>query len=248
MRRTLVPVLLALSCGGGGDALPDGGGLDAVQEVAGDATAEAAQDGKADTAARPDDAGGESDAAAEADPASTGPDVAGLTGLDCKQFYRRCVSQCPVGADKLPDPGCFDACRVTLSANGGKTLDALLACVATSGCDAEPDDSAKLACYAGECADPYFACFHGEDSCKDVLACAQGCPQGEENGACLVACSQEGTVEAQKQIATILKCIGDECCPGDAAKCGTPQGQQCSKDVLGIGGACFALGMACVAG
>jgi hypothetical protein len=234
-------LLPALSCGGGGDVAPDG--LDAAPDAAVEVS-----DAAGDPAG---DAAGE--AAIEAvevspDMAASTPDTAGLSGLTCKQFYRQCVSQCPVGADKLPDPGCFDACRVTLSADGGRVLDALLSCIATSGCDAKPDDAAKLACYAGECADPYFACFHGEDSCKDVLACAQGCPQGEGNGACLVACSQEGTVEAQKQIASILKCIGDECCPGDAAKCGTPQGQQCSKDVFQIGGACFALGMGCMAG
>jgi hypothetical protein len=179
--------------------------------------------------------------------AETLPDAA-PGNLSCKEFYRQCVAKCPVGADGMPLPTCFEACHQTLSPEGAQVTDAFVACVTNSGCNLKPDDQAKLSCYAEECGDTYYACFHGDDDCAAVLKCAQACPQGEGNGKCVVACSQDGTVAAQQHLVKILKCIADNCCPTDAAACGTPTGQQCAKDVFQPTGACFQLGVQCMTG
>ncbi len=175
-------------------------------------------------------------------------DTVGLSNLSCKDFYRECVSQCPKGADGQPVPTCFQACHQLLSPEGATTTDAFVKCVVDSGCDLKADDQAKLACYGQTCGDTYFACFHGTSGCKDVLTCAQACPQGTTYGACVVACSQDGTVDAQKQLIAILKCISDNCCKANAADCQTPAGQQCAKDVFTpvTGGQCLQLGLACM--
>jgi hypothetical protein len=168
--------------------------------------------------------------------------------LSCKEFYRQCVAKCPIGADGMPLPTCFEACHQNLSPEGAQVTDAFVACITNSGCNLKPDDQAKLACYAETCGDTYYACFHGDDDCAAVLKCAQACPQGEGNGTCVVACSQDGTVAAQQHLVKILKCIADDCCPTDAAACGTPTGQQCAKDVFQPTGACFQLGVQCMTG
>lgn len=175
-------------------------------------------------------------------------DTAALSDLSCKEFYLQCVSQCPLDGEGLAEEACFEACRDTLSTEGEAELDTFLGCLETSGCDIEPDDAAKWNCYVEQCDDAYFGCFHGDEDCAAVLQCIQACPQGDGYGTCVVVCTQDGEADAQKQLVKILQCIGENCCPGDAAQCQTPEGQQCSKDVFQMGGACFLLGSACLMG
>ena len=87
------------------------------------------------------------------------PDTTGLNGLTCIEFYRLCVSQCPVDAENLPREDCFEVCRQTLSTGGEATLDTFLGCLESSGCDALPDDGDKFSCYVSKCDDAYFDCF-----------------------------------------------------------------------------------------
>lgn len=176
------------------------------------------------------------------------PDVAGLSNLSCKEFYRQCVAQCPLGTNDLPEPACFDACRPTLSAEGASTLDAFVACLQTSGCELMTDATARLTCYGEACGTTYTACFHGDLGCGDVLTCAQACPQGDSYSSCVVACSQDGTVDSQALIVKILQCIAAACCPDNSAACNTPEGKTCTNQVFQLGGACFGLGVQCVSG
>jgi len=168
--------------------------------------------------------------------------------LDCKQFYQQCVNLCPKGADNQPEDACFAACHAQLSTEGRAVADALIECVEMAGCEGLTDAGQALTCFADACSEQYFACFHGNDACKDVLTCMGGCAQGDGYNACVVTCSQDGTEEAQKQLIGILQCIGQTCCPADAAACGTPEGKQCSKDAVGVGGACFGQVSECLMG
>jgi len=181
-------------------------------------------------------------------PVEATPDTSSPGTQTCKQFYQECANLCPTAANGLPEPACFEACRPGLSAEGSQTLDAFLSCLANAGCDNQPDDTAKLLCYAGTCDDEYFACFHGDDTCGQVLTCMGGCPQDATNGACVVTCTQDGTVEAQKKLVGILTCIADTCCPDDAAACNTEAGKACSQGAVKMGGACFGQVTGCLVG
>ena len=168
--------------------------------------------------------------------------------LSCKEFYQQCVSQCPKGADGQATPECFDACKPQLSVEGLAVTDALVACVDQAGCSGIADAGQALSCFANACSSQYFACFHGDQACKDVLTCMGGCAQGDGYDACVVACSQDGTEDAQQQLIAILQCIGQACCPDDAAACNTDAGKQCGKDAVGFGGACFTQASQCALG
>ncbi len=168
--------------------------------------------------------------------------------LSCKQFYQQCVAACPKGADGQPTAACFDQCRTQLSAEGETVTAALLVCVEDSGCSDITDSSQALSCFSANCSAEYFGCFSGPDECKDILTCLGGCPQGDTYNACVVTCSQEGTEPAQKHLISILQCIGEACCPADAAACGTTEGQACSKAAVQMGGDCFGPVTQCLMG
>jgi len=190
--------------------------------------------------------------AAEADtdhPSDTAvqPDLPPGT-LSCKQFYQECVAACPKGADNQPTAACFDQCRTQLSAEGEAVTAALIVCVEDSGCKDIADASQSFSCLAEMCSTPYFACFQGTDECSAILTCMGGCPEGDAKGACVVACSQDGTVPAQQHLISILTCIGQACCPADAAACNTTEGQACSKAAVQMGGDCFGLVTQCLMG
>jgi hypothetical protein len=222
-------------------------------EVAGDIAALDVVAPQGDVVAPPEDVGpadaGSSDAAdLQEDAADVAwPDTA-PGDLSCKAFYAECVAQCPKGTDGQVDPDCFEACRATLSASGEADLDAMLGCTDAAGCADAADGAAALTCFADACLNEYLACFHGEASCTEVLQCMGACPEGEENGLCVLVCSQEGTPEAQQHLFSMLACAGEACCPGDAATCQTPDGQACSKAAFEMGGECFGLATQCLMG
>ena len=254
---SLFLMVVMVGCGesGDGQGRPGGdtaGGVDALTDVGfTDGTVPdpdgTLPDGEAPDGATPDATPPDTASPDTASPDAANPDLPPGT-LDCKQFYQQCVSQCAKGADGQPDDACFAACHAQLSTEGRAVTDALIECVEQAGCDALTDAGQALTCFAGACSDQYFACFHGEQACKDVLTCMGGCPQGDTYNACVVTCSQDGTIEAQKQLIAILQCIGEACCPGDAAACGTEAGKQCSKDAVGLGGACFSQVSGCLMG
>jgi hypothetical protein len=189
---------------------------------------------------------------AEADtdhPADTAvqPDLPPGT-LTCKQFYQQCVAACPKGGDGQPTAACFDQCRTQLSAEGETVTAALLVCVEDSGCSEISDSSQALSCFSTNCSAEYFGCFSGPDECKDILTCMGACPQGDAYNACVVTCSQDGTEPAQKHLISILQCIGQACCPADAAACGTTEGQACSTAAVQMGGDCFGPVTQCLMG
>jgi len=245
----LIVSIMALGCGSGGnEGVADAGtGAEIDAEGAGNDTWSLPLPDLSDTVASSDGVDLESPIETYID-AGHPPETVVMSDLTCKDFYLLCVSQCPLDTDGLPEEACFDACRETLSIEGEAALDTFLMCLDTSECDAEPDDSAKWNCYVNHCDDAYFGCFHGDEDCASVLKCIQACPQGDGQGACVVTCTQDGEPDAQKQLFKILKCIGENCCPDDAAQCRTPAGQQCGEDVFQVGGACFVLGTACIMG
>lgn len=187
------------------------------------------------------------DQAEVVDPETSSDTILVEGSLSCKDFYRQCVNACPTTADGLPEESCFEACKPYLTTTGQADLDALLLCLDGAGCNALQGQEALL-CFANSCFDEYTGCFQGEDKCGDVLGCMGDCPEDDENGACAITCTQEGTPEAQQALFDILGCLTDTCCPGDYAACQTPTGEDCTKEAVGFGGDCFTLATACVMG
>ncbi len=178
---------------------------------------------------------------------TTTPEVDLTEGtLDCKEFHRQCVAACPLNAENLPEPSCFEACKPYLTPQGEADLDAFLGCLDQAGCGAMEGQEALL-CMGDSCFAEYTGCFQGDQSCGDVLGCMGDCPEGD-GGACVVLCTQDGTPDAQQKLFDIIGCISDSCCPDDYATCGTPEGQTCSETAVGLGGDCFTVVTACMMG
>jgi hypothetical protein len=176
----------------------------------------------------------------------TGPEIAAGT-LSCKEFWGQCVTACPKDGNGLPESACYEGCKATLTTQGASDLDTYMGCMEQNGCLQAADAVGLLQCLLDHCQEAYFACFHGEQSCSQVLQCMGGCPQGD-NGKCALECTQEGTPEAQAKLMDIAECTQQACCPTDPAQCATTEGQNCAKAALQFGGDCFGQVTACAMG
>lgn len=112
-----------------------------------------------------------------------------------------CMDLCPDD-----EPSCEQACYDMASMSAAAEYDALVQCVIDNACQDE-------ACITANCSGEYFACFSGEQTCGEILACAQGC-RGDQT--CQVDCFYQGTPLAQSQGQALQDCITANQCQDDA--------------------------------
>jgi hypothetical protein len=145
------------------------------------------------------------------------------TIIDC--IVDGCFPEPPLPQDQAAT--CQNACIGAGSATGQTEFNAYVACLNTC-----PDDGFGY-CVAANCSTDRALCFFdasGGSGCLDIIDClvgesdifgdtipGTGCPQGD--AACVEACYETGTVQAQAALLAVNSCLNEACPTGSPDSC-----------------------------
>jgi hypothetical protein len=175
----------------------------------GTSTGETGTSETSETSSTSETGSGESETSSSESETTGGPD----DGQSCA-LLATCMDLCPDD-----EPSCEQTCYDMAAMSAIVEYDALVQCVIDNACQDE-------ACIEANCFSEYFACFTGEQTCSEILACSQDC-MGDQT--CQLDCFYQGTPLAQSQGQALQDCItanqcqDDNCvitqCGGELATC-----------------------------
>jgi secreted trypsin-like serine protease len=123
--------------------------------------------------------------------------------LSCEALY-----DCLIACDE--DMGCQNDCYLRGTAAGQAALDAMFDCFDRQ-C-AALEGEAFQQCATAQCQDAIQACMPiatGPQSCAFVNDCIDACAASDQG--CPMACYEQGTAEAQRQLDAMYACMNDRC-------------------------------------
>ena len=134
-------------------------------------------------------------------------------GLECWEMFA-CLGDCLPG-----DAFCQQDCLSDGTPQGTVIFNNLSTCLDNSGYFDCPDgDDACTDAAFETCMDPYYACFHGDESCGVLYLCLITCPGGDTD--CSSGCFTSATVEALNVWDEFIDCLTAndyfECVSGDS--------------------------------
>ena len=144
---------------------------------------------------------------------------------DGKQGSQSCYEAFPCVQGCGTDAACLGACYAKANAGGQQQLVALIDCVS----GATPNDCLTQTV---TCAGP-----SGSTGCMDLATCAQACPAGAGQAACVMTCLHGGTNGGATAFAKLASCIQQKCpnCAGSACQsCAT---SKCLSQAMACQGA-----------
>lgn len=144
---------------------------------------------------------------------------------DGKQGSQSCYDAFPCVQACGSDAACLGSCYAKANADGQKQLVQLIECVT----GANPNDC--LTQTVG-CASP-----SGSAACMDLASCAQACPAGAGQAACVMTCLHGGTSAGATAFAKLASCMQQKCpgCTGSA--CQTCATSKCLSQAMACQGA-----------